>query len=85
MRHRGQQWDFLINRWQEKSPDKKELIISDVALIEAILKPSFVKEEQTITPPENKSRKVYVYTLINKEFMKIDYWKAIKKYISDNT
>ena len=85
MKHKGVPWDFLIDRWQEKSKGGKELIVSDVALIEAILKPDFVKEEQTNTPPENRNRRVYVYTLIKKEFMKIDYWKAIKKYISDNT
>jgi inosine-uridine nucleoside N-ribohydrolase len=83
MKHKGEPWDFLVDRWQEKSRGKKQLIVSDVALIEAIIRPDFVKEEQTNTPPENRNRHVYVYTLMKKEFMNIDYWKAIKKYISD--
>lgn len=85
MKNRGEPWDFLAGRALEKFPERREVVISDVALIEAILKPDYAKEEQTNTPPENKSRKVFVYTSINKEFMKIDFWKAVKRYISDNS
>ena len=84
MKSKGPQWDFLIKQWNEKFPDKKELIMLDVALIEGILHNDFVKEEQAITPPENKRKPVFTYTWINKEFMGIDYWKTIKKFISDN-
>jgi inosine-uridine nucleoside N-ribohydrolase len=80
MKSKGPQWDFLLGKWSEKSSNKKDLTMLDVALIEAILNPDFVKEEQAITPPENKRKPVFIYTRINKEFMRIDYWKTIKNY-----
>jgi purine nucleosidase len=84
MRNKGGQWDFIINNWQEKSLINTGPLNWNVAVIEAILKPDDVKEMQTTTPPENLSRQVYVYTWINKEFMKIDFHEIIKKYISDH-
>jgi purine nucleosidase len=83
MNNNGEPWDFIADRWVEMFPDRNRFIISDVALIEAFVRPDYIKEEQTNTPPENTSRKIFVYTSINKEFMKIDFWKTIKKYISD--
>jgi purine nucleosidase len=85
MKNNGEPWDYLADQWLEKYHGRKEVKIPDVALIEAILKPDYAAEEQTNTPPENKSRKVFVYTSINKEFMKIDFWKAVKRYISENS
>jgi purine nucleosidase len=85
MRFKGPQWDFLLEKWNEKSKREKELIMSDVALIEASLNSEYTKEEQGIPPPENVRKPVYIYTWINREFMKIDYWKVIKKYMSDKT
>jgi purine nucleosidase len=84
MRNKGGQWDFIINNWQEKSLVSSGPVNWNIALIEAILKPDDIKEMQTTTPPENLSRQIYVYTWINKEFMKIDFHEIIKKYISDN-
>jgi purine nucleosidase len=84
LQNKGEPWSFIIDRWPGKSPGREEVSIPDVALVEAVLKPDYAKEEQTNTPPENKNRQIFVFTSINKEFMKIDFWKAIKKFISHN-
>jgi purine nucleosidase len=84
MRNKGGQWDFLISNWQEKSQIITGPPDWNLALIEAILKPDDIKETQTTTPPENLSRQIYVYTWINKEFMKIDFHGIINNYISDH-
>ena len=84
LKDKGDAWDFIFDLWQEKYPMRKELKISDVALIEAVLNPDYAKEEKINTPPENKSRQIFVYTSVNKEFMKIDFWKTINEYKSDD-
>lgn len=85
LQNKGEPWDFIADRWPWKSAEKKDINIAEVALIEAILNPDFAREEQTNTPPENRSRQVFVYTSVNKEFMKIDFWKAVKKYFSESS
>ena len=84
LKNKGAPWDFIAVHWPWISVESKDINIAEVALIEAILNPDFAKEEQTNTPPENRSRQVFVYTSVNKEFMKIDFWKAIKKYFSES-
>lgn len=84
IKNRGPQWNFLVDKLEDRSTRNKEPSNWSVALIEAILKPDDIKEDLTNTPPENLRRQVYVYTWVNKEFMKIDYHDIIKKYISDN-
>ncbi len=81
LKNRGEPWSFIADQWLRKFPVIKEVNCPDVALIEAILNPGYAKEEAADTPPENKSRQVSVYTSVNTEFMKIDFWRAIDKYI----
>ncbi|MCF8379665.1 MAG: nucleoside hydrolase [Bacteroidales bacterium] len=76
---KGQVWEFLLEKWEEKFPDHQTWIMWDVALIEAILNPDFVKSEQILTPPENLQRTVNVYTAINKEMMLADFWAVALK------
>lgn len=84
MKNKGAQWDFLLDKLEVISAAKREPLNWNLALIEAILKPDDIKEDQATTPPENLKRQIFVYTWLNKEFMKIDYHEIIKKYISDN-
>ncbi len=84
LKNRGEPWSFIAYQWLRKFPERKEVNGSDIALIEAILNPGYAKEEPGDTPPENKSRQVSVYTSVNIEFMKIDFWRAIDKYVPGN-
>ena len=58
----------------------KEIALPGLALIQTLLNPDFVKVEETLTPPENTRRSVHVYTWINKEYMKIDFFDSIREY-----
>lgn len=78
---KGQPWNFLYEKLEQRFPDNKTWVMCDVALIEAIINPDLVKTEQVLTPPENLQRTVNVYTALNKEMMLADYWSAVNKYI----
>jgi inosine-uridine nucleoside N-ribohydrolase len=84
LRNRGEPWSFIADQWLRKFHEIREANASEVALIEAILNPGYAKEEPEDTPPENKNRQVSVYTSVNTEFMKIDFWRAVDKYVSGN-
>jgi purine nucleosidase len=81
LKGRGEPWDFIFNRYLDKFSGEDQYKIPDVALIEAIKGSNYAKEEVVSTPPENTQRQIYVYTSLNKEFMKIDFWKVINKSI----
>ncbi len=81
LQRKGPEWDFLLNKWEEKFPDSDTWIMWDVALIEAIINPDLVKLEQVLTPPENKQRTVNVYTALNKEMMLAEFWSSVNKKI----
>ena len=78
---KGQPWEFLHEKWEQRFPRNETWIMRDVALIEAIINPDLVKSEQVLTPPENLQRTVNVYTALNKEMMLADYWSAVNKNI----
>lgn len=72
-------WDFLVGKWEEKFPGSDEWIMWDVALIEAIINPDLARAEKVLTPPENKQHTITVYTRINKELMKADYFSTVNR------
>jgi len=76
----GPEWDYLTDRWLEVCPNDNDRIMWDLALIEAILYPDYVKTKQVFTPPENTRRKVTVYTAMDADKMKKEYFNAIKKF-----
>lgn len=74
-------WDFLVNKWEERFPEFDTWVMWDVALIEALIDPDLVKEEQLLAPPENLQKTVKVYTGLNKEMMIADYWAAVNSHL----
>lgn len=77
---KGDIWNYLLDRWENKFPEHQEWIMWDVAIIEAILHPKFATVKELYTPPENTHRKIKVYTKIKAEEMIKDYWKAVDDY-----
>lgn len=77
--NKGDIWNYLLKRWDDKFPGHPEWIMWDVAIIEAILHPKFATVRELYTPPENTQRKIKVYTKIKTEDMMKDYWKAVEK------
>jgi purine nucleosidase len=84
LKDKGEPWDFIFNRYLDKFSGENEYKIPEAALIEAIKGSNYAKEELVSTPPENTKRQIYVYTSVNKEFMKISFWKVISKSMSGN-
>jgi inosine-uridine nucleoside N-ribohydrolase len=80
MLNQGKRWGFLINKWNQKYPDSLEMVMQDVAIIEALIDPELVKREESLTPPENNQRTLRVYTYINKELMVADFYAELLKY-----
>ncbi|MFW5644534.1 MAG: nucleoside hydrolase [Bacteroidota bacterium] len=77
---KGKPWEFLVSRWNEKYPAYDEWIMWDLAIIEALIDPELARQEETLTPPENKQRTVNVYTYINKELMIADFYSKVMKF-----
>jgi purine nucleosidase len=77
---KGNIWNMLLEKWDEKYPEYQERIMDDVAIIEAIIHPKFATIRELYTPPENTRRKIRVYTKIKTEAMMKDYWKAVEEY-----
>ena len=83
MEHRGGPWDYLVKRWKNCCPNDRERIMWDVALLQAITSPDLVTEKEVKTPPENFSRKIYVYTWLDPEKMKKEYFKRVRIALGD--
>ena len=71
---------LLLNRWKtwvtkRKIIDKK---MYDIGIVEAVINPQLLQEIEISTPPENTPRKIGVYSEINIEAMKNDFWELLK-------
>jgi purine nucleosidase len=82
LKDKNDPWKFIFNRYLDKFSGENEYRIPEAALIEALKGSNYAKEELVNTPPENIKRQIYVYTSVNKEFMKINFWKVINKSMS---
>ncbi len=78
--NKGEEWNYLTDRWMKVCPNDSKRIMWDLALIQAILYPDYARTKQVITPPENVRRRLTVYTSIDTEKMKKAYFSAIKRY-----
>ena len=76
---KGDIWNYLLSRWDDKFPEYQEWIMWDVAIIEAIIHPKYATVKEIFTPPENTRRKIKVYTKIRTKEMIEDYWKAVER------
>jgi len=79
--------DYLINRWEtyqrwwtKDDPEKKNWIMWDVAIIEALANPELSKTKSFLTPPENTQRIISIHTEITVDKMTTDFWKSLKNY-----
>lgn len=79
LRGKGGVWEYLAARWLSHSPDAKSWIMWDLALIEALARPELAKEAKVKTPPENRQREVYVYTDIDAEAMRRQFWQTAEQ------
>ena len=69
---------LICERWKEfvSNPnDEWGWVMWDLALIHAFIHPEWVEKKTVITPPENLQREITVYTHIDHEKMKEDFWK----------
>ena len=76
---KGPVWDYLATRWLTNGPGTSERIFWDLALIEAIAKPSLATEQSLTPPPENEQRPIYVYTSVDAQAMTNDWWDVVKE------
>jgi hypothetical protein len=51
--------------------------MASVSLVQALLNPDLASEKKVFPPPENNQKKISVYTRIDADRMKKDYWRSI--------
>jgi purine nucleosidase len=69
--------ELILEKWKEMVPgptDDWGWIMWDLALIHSIINPQWVEKKRTSTPPENTQRPIWVYTSIDHEKMRKDFW-----------
>jgi inosine-uridine nucleoside N-ribohydrolase len=80
---KGGIWDYLAARWLSHAPQNNEWIMWDLALIEALAHPEWVRKKEVSTPPENKQRLINVYTHIDRDAFLKDWWDVVEKAFPD--
>ncbi len=75
--------DFLYLRWVNHiGGSKYARIVWDLSVIECLIHPELGTEMLVDTPPDNHPRKIFVYTSINADEMKKDFFKSVSEYFS---
>lgn len=69
---------LLISKWDAVNAGKN-WIMWDLALIIAYFHPELATEASVNTPPENRQRKVFVYTQLDAEKMEQQFWEIYDK------
>ncbi len=72
-----ERWETFDRWWTDEDPEKREWIMWDVAIIEALIDPQNATLQQMSTPPENTSRSIGIYTAIDVPAMKASFWGAV--------
>ena len=72
-------WDVLATRWLTHSPQSETWIMWDLALIIAMARPELATEARFMTPPENTQRQIHVYTSVDEEAMREDWWTSVEE------
>ncbi len=83
MEYQGDAWNYLVDRWKDCCPNDEGRIMWDVALLQAITSPDLVTEKEVSTPPENYQRKIFVYTWLNAEKMREEFFELVRKTMED--
>ena len=76
---KGDIWDVLATRWLTHSPQSETWIMWDLALIIAMARPELATEALFTTPPENAQREIHVYTSVDEEAMREDWWTSVEE------
>jgi len=66
----------LADRWAQVNGGAS-WTMWDLALIQAILHPEMTTAKKRRVPPENGKRKVWVYTAIDEDAMRANFWEAL--------
>lgn len=74
-------WENYDRWWTKDDPMKKKWIMWDVAIIEALADQTLAKAEPFATPQENTPRTIDIYTTIEVEQMKEDFWSKVSSLI----
>ncbi len=72
-----QPWNFIYTKLNLKVDGKKELVLPELALIEAILEPEYAKLESILPPPENDQHSISVLSRINAELMNAEFSSVV--------
>lgn len=85
LRGKGPLSEYLLNRWEtynrwwtKQDTEKKQWIMWDVAIIEALAHPEWATKQEFDTPKENTQRKIKIHTAIDTEKMENDFWYSLK-------
>lgn len=72
-------WETYERWWTKEDPEKKQWVMWDVAIIEALICPEYATRTPLPTPSENTPRGIGVYTAIDTAAMEADFWRHLKK------
>jgi len=78
-------WDSYTRWWTKEDPEKEKWIMWDVAIIEALINESWATKIMLNTPPENTQRKIGIYTAIDVDLMKRDFWSSLDAFIKSKS
>ena len=77
--------DYLVKRWEtyerwwtQEDPEKREWIMWDVAIIEALIHPEWSTVKAFETPPENVNRVINIHTKIDQKKMEEEFWNTMR-------
>lgn len=77
-------FDFIIDRWtQHLDGGRKQRVIWDLALIEAIIHPEWAEMVKIKTSKENGNREVWYYKDIDADKMRDDFFEFMLNYFID--
>ena len=71
---------ILADRWRTHNPQDKTRVMWDLALVMAYIHREWATVSSVMTPPENTPKMVKVYTQIDAEKMKEEFWRVLKRY-----
>lgn len=74
----GELGAYLTARWKEHSPESRQRIMWDLALVEAMLHEDSMTKKKVLTPPENTQREIWLYDSIDADLMTKRFWSALK-------
>ncbi|GAB2479472.1 nucleoside hydrolase [Algoriphagus taiwanensis] len=69
---------ILADRWRVHNPQDKTRVMWDLALVMAYIHPEWATVSPVMTPPENTPRVVQVYTEIDADKMREEFWRLLK-------